>query len=119
MNFYFIWIYTLPVTEMTTREGTQRETETNDILSEILERLNLIEQNVKSTNDLMQEIIKVRDNSSDNHLNEETIVKYVMPEYREDDRTAYQSPTLIIQQEVKELALQKEANKIKQKTNED
>lgn len=36
-----------------------------------------------------------------------------------DDRTAYQSPTLIIQQEVNELALQKEANKIKQKMNED
>lgn len=97
---------------MTTRKGTQRKKETNNIFSEILERLNLIERNV-STKDLMQEMIKVRDNSSDNHLNEETIV--VMPEYRNDDRTAYQSPTLIIQHEVNELALQKEANKIKQK----
>lgn len=42
-----------------------------------------------------------------------------MPEYRKDDRTSYQSPTLIIQQEVNELALQTEAHKIKQKMNED
>lgn len=109
----------MPVTVKTTRKGTQREKETNDILSEILERLHLIKQNVKSINDLMQEMIKVRDNSLDNHLNEETIVKSVMLEYRNDDRTAYQSPTLIIQQEVNELALQKEANKIKQKMNKD
>lgn len=61
----------------------------------------------------MQEMIKVRDYSSDNHLNEETIVKYVMPEHRKYNKTAYQSPTLIIQHEVNELALQKEANKIK------
>lgn len=42
-----------------------------------------------------------------------------MPEYRNEDRKAYQSPTLIIQQEVNELSLQKEANKIKQTMNED
>lgn len=65
----------------------------------------------------MQEMIKVRNNSSHNHLNEEKIVKSVMPEHRNDDKTAYQSPTLIIQQEVNELALQKEGNKIKQKIN--
>lgn len=45
----------------------------------------------------MQEMTKVRDNSSDNHLNKETIVKSSMPEHRNDDKTAYQSPTLIIQ----------------------
>lgn len=76
------------------------------------------DDDTKSTNDLIQEMIKVCDNSSDNHLNEETIVKSIMPEHRNDDKTAYQSPTLIIQQEVNELALQKEANKIKQKLNE-
>lgn len=68
----------------------------------------------------MQEMIKVRDNSSDNHHNEETIVKSVMPEYRNGDRTAYQSPTLShIQQEVNELALQKENKQIKHNMNED
>lgn len=42
-----------------------------------------------------------------------------MPEYRNNGKKAYQQPTIIIQQEVNELALQKEANKIKQKMNED
>lgn len=42
-----------------------------------------------------------------------------MPEYRNNDKKEYQQPTIIIQQEVNELALQMEANKIKQKMNED
>lgn len=42
-----------------------------------------------------------------------------MPEYRNNDKKAYQQPILIIQQEVNELALQKEANKIKPKMNKD
>lgn len=35
-----------------------------------------------------------------------------MPEYRNEDRKAYQSPTLIIQQEVNELSLQKKQTKL-------
>lgn len=89
--------------------------ETNDFLCEILKRINFIEEKMEESNVLMNELIKVCDKSSSPFTSDETHVKSVLTSSLDEEQILYQSPTEIIQREVNELSLQKEATKIKQK----
>lgn len=88
---------------------------TNDFLCEILKRINFIEEKMEESNVLMKELTKVCDKSSSPFASDETHVKSVMTSSLDEEQILYQSPTEIIQREVNELSLQKEATKIKQK----
>lgn len=66
---------------------------------------------MEESNVLMKELIKVCDKSSSHFASDKRQVKSSLDE----EQILYQKPTEIIQREVKEVSLQKEATKIKQK----
>lgn len=103
---------------MTTRRGFQRDREKeeeysmNSVLQNILDKMDSVGNKMDTTNDLLRDLIKVCDNRIENNHFEETCVKSVNTD---ESNMYYQSPSEVIQQEINELALQKEAIKIKQR----
>lgn len=103
---------------MTTRRRLQRDREKeeeysiNSVLQNILDKMDSIGNKMDTTNDLLRDLIKVCDNRIENNHFEETCVKSVNTD---ESNMYYQSPSEVIQQEINELALQKEAIKIKQR----
>lgn len=103
---------------MTTRRGFQRDREKEDeysmnsVLQNILDKMDSIGNKMDTTNDLLRDLIKVCDNRIENNHFEETCVKSVNTD---ESNMYYKSPSEVIQQEINELALQKEAIKIKQR----
>jgi DUF1009 family protein len=89
-----------------------KETESDNVVTVILDTIGRMEKKMDITNKLLQDLIQVCDNNLRN--NDETLLKSVTTNI-EFNEAEYHSPSEIIQQERNELALQKEASKVKQK----
>lgn len=111
---------------METRSSTNKEKdfERKDGFSVLLEKMDLVINKTDITNDLLRDLIKVCGESvpfcsqlstrtTEILDEEETNLKTALIE--ENEVSSLQSPTQLLQREINELALQKEASKIKQK----
>ena len=111
---------------METRSSTNKdkEFERTERFSELFEKIHLLINKTDITNDLLRSLIEVCRETlpgqrqfstagSETFDEEETSLKTALID--ENEVSSYTSPTQLIQREINELALQKEASRIKQK----
>lgn len=87
----------------------EKDTQVQHFLHEILQKICTIGSKMDTTNVLLRELIQVCSVHSENNY-EETFVKSINAG---ENNNYYQSPSETVQQEINELVLQKEADKIK------